>query len=163
MLRFWNHLQESLRTKLRYSTAFNPQSDGQSKRVIQFTYNNSHHASLGMSPFKALYRRRCKSPICWMEHSERKMVGPDLKAYAELKRKEISFEVGDKVFLKVSPWKKVIRFDQKGKLSPRFIGLYEVVEQVSLVVYRLELPLELSNIHNVFYVSMFRRYQSKTK
>lgn len=85
------------------------------------------------------------------------------KAYVDLKRKEISLEVGDKVFLKVSPWKKVISFGQKGKLSPCFIGLYEVLEQVGPVAYKLAPPPELSNIHNVFYVFMFRRYQSKTK
>jgi hypothetical protein len=82
------------------------------------------------------------------------------KSYADLKRKEIEFQVGDRVFLKVSPWKKVFRFGRKGKLSPRFIGPYEVLERVGPVAYRLELPQELEKIHNVFHVSMLRRYRS---
>ena len=68
--------------------------------------------------------------------------------------------MGDKVFLKVSPWKKVMRFGKKGKLSPRFIGPYEILERVGPVAYRLALPPELSKIHNVFHVSMLRRYRS---
>jgi len=77
-----------------------------------------------------------------------------------LKRKEIEYAVGDKVFLKVSPWKKVLRFGRKGKLSPRFIGPYEVIERVGPVAYRLALPPELDKIHNVFHASMLRRYRS---
>ncbi|XP_043808003.1 uncharacterized protein LOC122722136 [Manihot esculenta] len=68
--------------------------------------------------------------------------------------------MGDKVFLKVSPWKKVLRFDKKGKLSPRFIGPYEIMERVGPVAYKLALPPELDKIHNVFHVSMLRRYMS---
>ena len=79
--------------------------------------------------------------------------------YAVLKRKDIQYEIGEKVFLKVSPWKKVMRFGRKGKLSPRFIGSYEVIEKVGPVAYRLALPQELEKIHNVFHVSMLRRYR----
>ena len=68
--------------------------------------------------------------------------------------------MGDKVFLKISPWKGVLRFGKRGKLSPRYIGLYEVIERVGPVAYRLSLPLELSQIHYVFHVSMLRRYRS---
>ena len=82
------------------------------------------------------------------------------KSYADLKRKEIEFQVGDKVFLKVSPWKKILRFGRKGKLCPRFIGPYEVIERIGPVAYRLALPIELERIHNVFHVSMLRRYRS---
>ena len=82
------------------------------------------------------------------------------KSYADLKRREIEYDVGDKVFLKVSPWKKVMRFGRKGKLSPRFIGPYEVLERVGPVAYRLRLPDELSKMHDVFHVSMLRRYRS---
>ena len=78
------------------------------------------------------------------------------KSYSDLKWKEIEFQVGDKVFLKVSPWKKVLRFGRKGKLSPRFIGPYEITERIGLVAYRLALPLELEKIHDVFHVSMLR-------
>ena len=82
------------------------------------------------------------------------------KSYADMKRKDIRYEIGEKVFLKVSPWKKVMRFGKKGKLDPRFIGPYEVIEKVGPVAYRLALSPDLENIHNVFHVSMLRRYRS---
>ncbi|KAA3484090.1 DNA/RNA polymerases superfamily protein [Gossypium australe] len=82
------------------------------------------------------------------------------KSYTDLKRKDIEFEVGDQVFLKVSPWKKIFRFGRKGKLSPRFIGPYRVLKRVGPVAYQLELPPKLSQIHIVFHVSMLRRYRS---
>ena len=135
-----------------------------------------------MAPYEALYGRKCRTPLCWMELGERKVIGPDLiqeteervkmirerlkvatdkqKSYADMKRKDIRYEIGDKVFLKVSPWKKVMRFGKKGKLSPRFIGPYEVIEKVGPVAYRLALPPDLERIHNVFHVSMLRRYRS---
>ena len=77
-----------------------------------------------------------------------------------MRRKDIRYEIGEKVFLKVSPWKKVMRFGKNGKLRPRFIELYEVIEKVGPVAYRLALPPELEKIHNVFHVSMLRRYRS---
>ena len=114
--------------------------------------------------------------------SERKVIGLDLireteekvkmirkrlkvatdrqKSYADMKRKDIRYEIGEKVFLKVSPWKKVMRFGKNGKLSPRFIGPYEVIEKVGPVEYILALPPDLEKIHNVFHVSMLRRYRS---
>ena len=82
------------------------------------------------------------------------------KSYADLKRRDIKYEVGDKVFLKVSPWRKILRFGQKGKLSPRFIGPYEILERIGSVAYRLALPTELAKLHDVFHVSMLRRYRS---
>ena len=82
------------------------------------------------------------------------------KSYADMKRKDVHYEIGEKVFLKVSPWKKVMRFERKGKLSPRFIGPYEVIEKVGPVAYRLALPPELEKIHNFFHVSMLKRYRS---
>lgn len=119
-----------------------------------------------------------------MKLSERKLVGLELvseteekvfvicsdlkaaqgcqKTYLDLKREEISFEDGNKVFLKVSHWKKIIRFSQKGNLSPRFLGPYEVLKKVRPVAYRLALPPKLSKIHNVFQVSMLRRYRLNT-
>ena len=81
------------------------------------------------------------------------------KSYADLKRKDIEYEVGDMVFLKVLPWKKVLKFRKKGKLSPRFIDPYEVLDRIGPVAYRLALPLELTKLHEVFHVSMLRRYQ----
>ncbi|KAA3483847.1 DNA/RNA polymerases superfamily protein [Gossypium australe] len=205
--RFWKALHEALGTKFNFSTAFYPQSDGQSERVIQiledmlrgcvidfkgswedflplaeFAYNNSYQSSIQMAPYEVLYGRRCRTPTCWTELRERQLLGPELisetkekvkvirarlkeasdrqKSYADLKRKDIEFAVGDQVFLKVSPWKKIFRFGRKGKLSPRFIGPYRVLKRVGPVAYQLELPLELSQIHIVFHVSMLRRYRS---
>ena len=81
-----------------------------------------------------------------------KVTSDKQKSYANLKRKDIQYEIGEKVFLKVSPWKKVMRFRRKGKLSPRFIGPYEVIEKVGPVAYRLALPPMLEKIHNVFHI-----------
>ena len=111
--------------------------------LAEFSYNNSFHASIGVAPFEALYGRKCRSPICWFEVGERQLLGPELvqdaseriaiirqklltaqsrqKSYADKRRRELEFNVGDMVFLKVSPWKGVIRFGNKGKLSPRYI------------------------------------------
>ena len=205
--RFWGKLQEAMGTRLNFSTTFHPQTDGQSERVIQiledmlrscaidyegswdrhiplveFVYNNSFQSSIGMAPYEALYGRKCRTPLCWTELSERNVIGPDLireieekvkmireklkmatdrqKSYTDMKRKDIRYEVGEKVFLKVSPWKKVMRFGKKGKLSPRFIGPYEVIEKVGPVAYHLALPPDLEKIHNVFHMSMLRRYRS---
>ena len=82
------------------------------------------------------------------------------KSYADLKMKDIEYEVGDKVFLKVSPWRKILRFSKKGKLGSRFIGPYEILERIGPVAYRLALPLELVQFHDVFHVSMLRKYRS---
>ena len=99
-----------------------------------------------MAPYEALYGRKCRTPLCWTELSEKRVIGPRF------------IEISEKVFLKVSPWKKVMRFGKKGKLSPRFIGPYEVIEKVGPVAYRLALSLDLEKIHDVFHVSMLRRY-----
>ena len=74
--------------------------------------------------------------------------------------RDIEYEVGDKVFLKVSPWRKILRFGKKGKLSPSFIGPYDILERIGPMAYRLALPPELDKLHNVFHVSMLRRYSS---
>ena len=80
------------------------------------------------------------------------------KSYADLKRKDIQCEIGEIVFLKVSPWRKVMRFGENSKLSPRFIGSYEVIKKLGPVGYKLTLPPKLENIHNFFHVSMLKRY-----
>ncbi|KAA3466552.1 Transposon Ty3-G Gag-Pol polyprotein [Gossypium australe] len=128
-----------------------------------------------MAPYEALYGRKCRTSLYWTELKENQIHGVDLvkvicdclkavfdkkKSYSDLKRKEIEFQVGDKVFLKVSPWNKVLRFGMKGKLSPRFIGPYEITERIEPVAYRLALLSELENIHDVFHMSMLRRYRS---
>ncbi|GJV92325.1 putative nucleotidyltransferase, ribonuclease H [Tanacetum coccineum] len=167
--RFWKGLQKAWGTRLKFSTAFHPQTDGQSERTIQtledmlracalewtgswdeylclveFAYNNSWHASIKAAPFELLYGRKCRAPICWDEVGERLIEGPELieitnekvavakeklkearsrqKSYADKHRRDLEFQVGDRVFLKVSPFRGVKRFGIKGKLSPRFIG-----------------------------------------
>ncbi|KAK9029043.1 hypothetical protein V6N11_026169 [Hibiscus sabdariffa] len=149
--------------------------------LAEFAYNNSYQVSIRMAPYEALYGRKCRTPICWTELYDRNILGPDLiqqtektvrlirdrlkeafdrqKSYADRRRKDIEFAVGDHVFLKVSPWKRFLRFGRKGKLSPRFIGSYRILERVGSVAYRLELPPQLSRIHNVFHVSMLRQYR----
>ncbi|KAK8659638.1 hypothetical protein V6N13_029835 [Hibiscus sabdariffa] len=150
--------------------------------LVEFAYNNSYQASIQMAPYEALYDRRCRTPVCFAEAGHKllpmldilkgttekvKLISERLKAasnrqksYVDLKRREIEYAVGDRVFLKVSPWKKVMRFGRKGKLSPRYIGPYEIVERVGPVAYRLLLPPELERIHDVFHVSMLRKYRS---
>ena len=150
--------------------------------LMEFAYNNSYQSSIGMVPYEALYGWRCRTPVCWIELNEQKVIGPDIvkdievkvqvigkrlkatndqqKSYADLKRKDIEYEVGDKVFLKVSSWRKILRFSQKGKLSLRFIGPYEVLERIGPVAYRLALPPELVKLHDVSHVSMLWRYRS---
>ncbi|XP_049375609.1 uncharacterized protein LOC125840691 [Solanum verrucosum] len=98
-----------------------------------------------MPPYEALYGRKCRTPLCWSEVGEIKLVGPEIVQQTEDK---------------VSPWKKIMRFGQKGKLSPRFIGPYEILERIGPVAYKLALPPELEKFHNVFHVSMLRRYRS---
>ncbi|KAL0395414.1 UNVERIFIED_CONTAM: Transposon Tf2-11 polyprotein [Sesamum latifolium] len=150
--------------------------------LIEFAYNNSFHSSIGMAPYEALYRRKCRSPICWDIEGLRQLEGPELvqetvdkiqtvkqclkaaqdrqKSYVDKHRREMEFEVGEKIFLRVSPWRGILRFGKKGKLSPRYIGPYEILERVGPLAYRLALPVELSQIHDVFHISMLRRYRS---
>ncbi|KAE8728977.1 Phosphoenolpyruvate carboxykinase [Hibiscus syriacus] len=172
--RFWKALHTAMGTILDYSTSFHPQTDGQSERVIQiledmlrgcvidfrgswenflplaeFAYNNSYQTSIRIAPYEALYGRRCRTPICWTELRDRKTLGPKLvretedivrlihnrlkeafdrqKSYADQRRKDIQFEVGD--------------------------------QRVGPVAYQLELPPQLSRIHDVFHVSILRRYR----
>ncbi|KAL0405616.1 UNVERIFIED_CONTAM: hypothetical protein Slati_3875500, partial [Sesamum latifolium] len=82
------------------------------------------------------------------------------KSYIDKHRREMEYDVGERVFLKVSPWRGVLRFGKQGKLSPRYIGPYEITERIGPLAYRLALPVELSQIHDVFHVSMLRRYRS---
>ncbi|KAL4347471.1 hypothetical protein GQ457_17G009230 [Hibiscus cannabinus] len=163
--RFWKYLQKALSTRLNFSTTFHPKTDGQSKRVIQiledmlracvidfgrnweksiplveFAYNNSYQTSIQMALFEALYGRRCRTPICWSELGENKVLGP--------------------LMIQDTEKQKVLRFGKKGKLNPRYIGPLEILEKVGPVAYRLALPLEFDKIHNVFHVSVLRKYLS---
>ncbi|GJS54601.1 putative reverse transcriptase domain-containing protein [Tanacetum coccineum] len=148
--------------------------------LIEFSYNNTYHSSVRCAPFEALYGRTCRSPIMWVEVGEGHLIGPKLvqettekisrikdklkaardhlKSYTDKRRKSLEFSVGDYVLLKVSLWKGVIRFGKKGKLSPRFVGPFEIIEKVGTVAYRLDLPEELNGVHDMFHVSNLKKY-----
>ncbi|GJZ18758.1 putative reverse transcriptase domain-containing protein [Tanacetum coccineum] len=197
--RFWQSLQSALGTQLDMSTAYHPKTDGQSKRTIQtledmlracvidfgkgwerhlplveFSYNNSYHASIKAAPFEALYGRKCRSPV--------QLTGPEIihettekivqirqrlqaardrqRSYANVKRKPLEFQVRDRVMLKVSPRKGVIRFGKRGNLNPRYIGPFKILERIGPVAYKLELPEELRNVHNTLNVSNLKKFLS---
>ncbi|WVZ76440.1 hypothetical protein U9M48_024416 [Paspalum notatum var. saurae] len=202
---FWEQLHESLDSKLRFSTAYHPQTDGQTERTNQiledmlracaiqygtswdkslpyaeFSYNNSYQASLKKSPFEALYGRRCRTPLFWNQTGEKQVFGADLirdaeqqikivrenlrvaqsrqKSYADVRRRDLTFKVDDFVYLKVSPMRGIWRFNMKGKLAQRYIGPFKIVERKGKVAYKLELPSNLSGIHDVFHVSQLKKY-----
>ncbi|GJR78735.1 putative reverse transcriptase domain-containing protein [Tanacetum coccineum] len=159
---FWRSLQKGLGTNLDMSIAYHPQTDGQSERTIQtledmlracvidfgngwvihlplveFSYNNSYHTSIKAAPFEALYGRKCRLPVCWAE------------------RKPMEFQVGDRVMLNVSPWKGVVCFGKRGKLNPRYVGPFKVLEKVGSVAYKLELPQDLSRGRSQYVSSSF--------
>nr|CAB3451516.1 unnamed protein product [Digitaria exilis] len=202
--RFWQSLNRALGTELKYSSAYHPQTDGQTERVNQiledllracvltygsdwekslpyaeFSYNNSYQESLQMSPFEALYGRKCRTPLMWSETGEQIIFGPDTikqaeesvakirenlkiaqtrqKSYADRRRRELTFEVGDYVYLKVSPLRGTKRFHVKGKLAPRFVGPYQIEKRIGSLAYQLKLPQELAGVHPVFHVSQLRK------
>ncbi|GKD37769.1 putative reverse transcriptase domain-containing protein, partial [Tanacetum coccineum] len=202
--RFWQSMQEALGTRLDMSTVYHPQTDGQSECTIQtledliracvldfggswdiylplveFSYKNSYHSRVRCVTFKALYGRKCRSPIMWAEVGEGQLIGPELlqettekisqinnrlkaardrqKSYADRRRKPLEFSVGDYVLLKVSPWKGVVRFGKKGKLAPRFLRPFEIIEKVGPVAYMLDLPKEPDGVHDTFHVSNLKK------
>jgi hypothetical protein len=191
--KFWEELHKFLGTKLLHSSAYHPQTSGQTKRVnqihedmlrasilefpqkwdeclplVEFSYNNSYQESIKMAPFEN-----------WSEPGERWFFRPDMvkemeekvqriihnlkeaqarqKSYADKRRQPLYFQVEDYVYLKVSPMKGVTRFGVKGKLAPRYIGPFLILEQCGPVAYRLQLPETLSAVHNVFHVSQLKK------
>ncbi|GJZ69333.1 reverse transcriptase domain-containing protein [Tanacetum coccineum] len=144
--------------------------------LAEFSYNNNYHTSIRCAPFEALYGRKCRSPVLWAEIGEGSLIGPELvqettdkvvvikkklkeardhqKSYAD---KPLEFEVGDRVMLKVSPWKGVVCFGKKGKLAPRYVGPFEILKRIGPVAYRLRLSEELSGVHDTFHVSNLKK------
>ncbi|GKC38177.1 putative reverse transcriptase domain-containing protein [Tanacetum coccineum] len=160
-------LQKALGTSLDMSTAYHPQTDGQSERTIQtledmlhacvndfgngwvnllplveFSYNNSYHASIKVTPFEVLYGRKCRLPVCWAEVEEVQLTGP---------------EIVQDTTEKVSPWKGVVRFGKRGKLNPRYVGPFKVLEKVRAVAYKREDPQDLIRVHITFHVSKLKK------
>nr|GEU51346.1 hypothetical protein [Tanacetum cinerariifolium] len=122
--------------------------------LVEFSYNNSYHSSMRCTLFEALYGVKCRSPILWAEVGEGQLIGPD---YADKRMKPLEFSVGDYVLLKVSPWKGVVRFGKKGKLAPRFVRPFEIIEKIGLVAYMLDLPEELDGVQDTFHVSNLKK------
>ncbi|GJR13008.1 putative reverse transcriptase domain-containing protein [Tanacetum coccineum] len=142
--------------------------------LVEFSYNNNYYYSMRCAPFKALYGRKYRSPILWVEVREGQLIRLEIvqetiekisqirdrlkaardrqKSYADKRRKSLEFSVGDHVLLKVSPWKGVVCFGKKGKLAPRFVGPFEITERIGPVAYLLRLRQELSSVHDTFYV-----------
>ena len=140
--------------------------------LVEFSYNNSFQASIGMAPYEALYGRPCRSPSCWLEAGEALPIGPTMvqqtseqielirqrlqtaqsrmKSFYDRKRTELEFQIGDSVYLKVSPMRGVMRFGRKGKLSPRYVGPFPVIDRIGKLAYRLQLPESMAGIHDVF-------------
>ena len=147
--------------------------------LIEFSYNNSYHSSIQMVPYEALCESGCRSHVCWFEVVEGVLIGPDSvlysmekvelirdrlktaqshqKSYADIRRRELKFQVNDWVFLKVSPMRGVMRFVKKGNLSPRYVGPYKIMKRVGKVAYELELPAKFAAVHPVFHISLLKK------
>ncbi|GKD12659.1 putative reverse transcriptase domain-containing protein [Tanacetum coccineum] len=178
---FWRSLQKALDMLRACVIKF---GNGWVKHLplVEFSYNNSYHASIKATPFEALYGRKYHLPVCWAEVGQVQLTGPKIvqettekviqikqriqatrdrqKSYTNLKRKPMEFQVWDGVMLKVSPWKGVVRFGKRGKLNPRYVGPFKVLEKVGSIDYKLELPKEFSRVHNTFHVSNLKKCYS---
>nr|GEZ41486.1 putative reverse transcriptase domain-containing protein [Tanacetum cinerariifolium] len=144
---FWRSFQKALGTDISWVKHL---------PLCKFSYNNSYHASVKAAPYEALYGRKCRSPVCWAEVGEAQLTGPEL-IQETTEKIPMEFEVRDRVMLKVSPWKGVVRFGKRGKLNPRYVGHFKVLAKVGTVAYRLELPQELIRVHHTFHVSNLKK------
>ncbi|GKA25874.1 putative reverse transcriptase domain-containing protein [Tanacetum coccineum] len=147
--------------------------------LVKFSYNNSYHTGIKAAPFEALYGRKCRSPVCWVEVGDAQLTGPEIihettkkimqiksriqatcdrqKSYTDVRHKPLEFRVGEKVMLKVSPWKWVIRFGKQENLNQRYIRPFKVLAKVGTVSYKLKLPQQLSKVHSTFHVSNLKK------
>nr|GEY83782.1 reverse transcriptase domain-containing protein [Tanacetum cinerariifolium] len=147
--------------------------------LVEFSYNNSYHTSIKAAPFEALYGCKFRSPICWAEVGDSQLTSLEIihettkkviqiksriqaardhkKSYFNVRHKSLKFQVGDKVMLKVSPWKGVIRFGKRGKLRPRYIRPFKIIAKVGTIAHRLELLEHLSRVHSTFHVSNLKK------
>jgi hypothetical protein len=145
----------------------------------EFSYNNCYQESLKMTPFEVLYGRQYRTPLNWIEPGEKAIFGPDIvvepeatvrriqenlkvaklcqESYANKRRRPLQFEAGDHVYLKVSLMKGVKRFGVTGKLPPRYIGPFPILEKCGKVTYKLELPPSLAGVHDIFHVSQLKK------
>ncbi|GJY27946.1 putative reverse transcriptase domain-containing protein [Tanacetum coccineum] len=170
--RFWQTLQKALGTRLDMSTAYHPQTDGQSEctihtledmlRACVIDFGGSWDTHL---PLAEIEESRLIGPEMVQETTNKvvqikerlKAARYHQKSYADNRHKPLEFSVGDQVLLKVSPWKGVVRFGKKGKLAPRYIGPFKIIERIGPLAYRLRLPQELSSIHDTFHVSNLKK------
>ncbi|GJY49709.1 putative reverse transcriptase domain-containing protein [Tanacetum coccineum] len=147
--------------------------------LFEFSYNNNYHTSIKAAPFEALYGQKCRSPVCWAEVRDVQLTSLEIihetnkkiiqiksriqaahdrqKSYADVRYKPLEFQAGDRVMLKVSPWKEVIYFGRRGKLNQRYNGTFKVLEKVGTIAYKLELLQQLSRVHSTFYVSNLKK------
>nr|GEY28030.1 putative reverse transcriptase domain-containing protein [Tanacetum cinerariifolium] len=171
-------LQNALGTRLDMSIGYHPETDRQSERTIQtledmlracaidfgkgcvnylplveFSYNNSYHASIKAAPFEALYGRKCRSPICWTEVGEAQILVPELIQETT----EHIIQIKQRIQAARDRQKRVVHFGKRGKLNPRYVGPFKVLERVGDVAYKLDLPEELSRVHNTFHVSNLKK------
>ncbi|GJS65897.1 putative reverse transcriptase domain-containing protein [Tanacetum coccineum] len=176
--RFWRSLQKALGTNLDMSTTYHLQTDGQSERTIQtlkdmlhacvidfgnswdrhlplveFSYNTSYHISIKVALFEALYRQKCRSPVCWSEVGDSQLTGPEL--IREMTEKIV--QIKNRLLTVVSPWKGVIHFGKRGKLSPHYIGPFKILARVGPMAYMLELLEEFKGIHSTLHVSNLKK------
>ncbi|GKB53717.1 putative reverse transcriptase domain-containing protein [Tanacetum coccineum] len=180
---FKRSLLKALGTNLDMSNAYHPQTDGQNERTIQtledmlracvidfrkgwvnhlplveFSYNNSYHASIKAAPFEALYGRKCRSPVCWAEIGEVQLTGPEImqettEKVIQMKQRIQAARDRQKSYANL----KLVLFGKRGKLNPRYVRPFKVLEKVIAVAYKLELPQELSRVHNTFHVSNLKK------
>ncbi|GJT01429.1 putative reverse transcriptase domain-containing protein [Tanacetum coccineum] len=168
-------MQEVLGTRLDMSTAYHPQTNGQSERTIHtledmlracvLDFRGSWDVHLPLVEFSYNNKGQLIGPELVQETTEKisqikdrlKVVRDRQKSYADKRRKPLEFSVGDYVLLKVSPWKGVVRFGKKGKLVPRFVRPFEIIKKVGPMAYRLDLPEELNSVHDTFHVSYLKK------